>query len=241
MCFLCLLHYYFHHRVLKVFLSRTAQRIPYMTSWRVLRLLAIILLIVCWFLVAWTAAVCQNPDRKLALIDVGHTPNDRQFSMCLLDRWDYMMAVGEHRACPLHTQGAVKRIKNISLCVCVLWENRGCLMDWWHKVRKLFIWHCSSGHWKCVGTSSMYIWILISRDATFWDAFLDKRAAGGSKWTKATVLGGSGIFLCSLLLACQLTSCVKEKVLFDIQANRWTPSWATVLFDWILRTLFIRK
>ncbi|KAM9333252.1 G protein-coupled receptor 158a [Pholidichthys leucotaenia] len=83
------------YRVLKVFLSRTAQRIPYMTSWRVLRLLGIILLIVCWFLVAWTSAVCQNPDRKLALIEVGFTPDGLQFSMCLLDRWDYMMAVAE--------------------------------------------------------------------------------------------------------------------------------------------------
>ncbi|KAM4606280.1 G protein-coupled receptor 158a [Polymixia lowei] len=83
------------YRVLKVFLSRTAQRIPYMTSWRVLRLLGIILLIVCWFLVAWTSAVCQNLDRKLALIDVGYTPDGLQFSMCLLDRWDYMMAVAE--------------------------------------------------------------------------------------------------------------------------------------------------
>uniref|UniRef100_A0A3Q3VTN9 G-protein coupled receptors family 3 profile domain-containing protein n=1 Tax=Mola mola TaxID=94237 RepID=A0A3Q3VTN9_MOLML len=83
------------YRVLKVFLSRTAQRIPYMTSWRVLRLLSIILLIVCWFLVAWTSAVCQNPDRKLALIDVGYTPDGLQFGMCLLDRWDYMMAVAE--------------------------------------------------------------------------------------------------------------------------------------------------
>lgn len=86
------------NRVLKVFLSRTAQRIPYMTSWRVLRLLGIILLIVCWFLVAWTSAVCQNPDRKLALIDVGYTPDGLQFSTCLLDRWDYMMAVGKPRS-----------------------------------------------------------------------------------------------------------------------------------------------
>uniref|UniRef100_A0A665X6Y8 G protein-coupled receptor 158a n=1 Tax=Echeneis naucrates TaxID=173247 RepID=A0A665X6Y8_ECHNA len=83
------------YRVLKVFLSRTAQRIPYMTSWRVLRLLGIILLIVCWFLVAWTSAVCQNRDRKYALVDVGFTPDGLQFSMCLLDRWDYMMAVAE--------------------------------------------------------------------------------------------------------------------------------------------------
>ncbi|KAJ8396797.1 hypothetical protein AAFF_G00013960 [Aldrovandia affinis] len=83
------------YRVLKVFLSRTAQRIPYMTSWRVLRLLGIILLIVCWFLVAWTSAVCQNLDRHLSLIDVGFTPDGLQFSMCLLDRWDYMMAIAE--------------------------------------------------------------------------------------------------------------------------------------------------
>lgn len=83
------------YRVLKVFLSRTAQRIPYMTSWRVLRLLAIILLVVLWFLVAWTSAVCQSPDRRWALIDVGYTPEGLQFSMCLLDRWDYMMAVAE--------------------------------------------------------------------------------------------------------------------------------------------------
>ncbi|XP_077364715.1 metabotropic glycine receptor-like isoform X2 [Festucalex cinctus] len=83
------------YRVLKVFLSRTAQRIPYMTSWRVLRLLAVILLVVCWFLVAWTSAACQLADRKSALIDVGYTPDGLQFSMCLLDRWDYMMAVAE--------------------------------------------------------------------------------------------------------------------------------------------------
>lgn len=82
-------------RVLKVFLSRTAQRTPYMTSWRVLRLLGVILLVVLWFLVAWTSAVCQTPDRTLALINIGLTPNGLQFSMCLLDRWDYMMAVGE--------------------------------------------------------------------------------------------------------------------------------------------------
>ncbi|XP_036433974.1 probable G-protein coupled receptor 158 [Colossoma macropomum] len=83
------------YRVLKVFLSRTAQRIPYMTSWKVLRLLGIILLIVLWFLVAWTSAVCEHPNRHLALISVGLTPEDLQFSMCLLDRWDYMMAVAE--------------------------------------------------------------------------------------------------------------------------------------------------
>ncbi|KAK6302293.1 hypothetical protein J4Q44_G00266480 [Coregonus suidteri] len=83
------------YRVLKVFLSRTAQRTPYITSWRVLRLLGVILLVVLWFLVAWTSAVCQTPDRTSALIDVGLAPDGLQFSMCLLDRWDYMMAVAE--------------------------------------------------------------------------------------------------------------------------------------------------
>nr|XP_061795707.1 metabotropic glycine receptor-like [Nerophis lumbriciformis] len=83
------------YRVLKVFLSRTAQRTPYMTSWRVLRMLAIILLVVLWFLVAWTSAVCQNPDLSQALITVGLSSEGLQFSMCLLDRWDYMIAVAE--------------------------------------------------------------------------------------------------------------------------------------------------
>uniref|UniRef100_A0A665UKN3 G protein-coupled receptor 158b n=1 Tax=Echeneis naucrates TaxID=173247 RepID=A0A665UKN3_ECHNA len=83
------------YRVLKVFLSRTAQRTPYMTSWRVVRLLGVILLVVLWFLVAWTSAVCQNPGLSRVLIAAGLTPEGLQFSMCLLDRWDYMMAVAE--------------------------------------------------------------------------------------------------------------------------------------------------
>ncbi|XP_058496482.1 probable G-protein coupled receptor 158 [Solea solea] len=83
------------YRVLKVFLSRTAQRTPYMTSWRVVRLLAVILLVVLWFLLAWTSAVCQNPELSHALIAAGLTPEGLQFSMCLLDQWDYMMAVAE--------------------------------------------------------------------------------------------------------------------------------------------------
>ncbi|MBN3279078.1 GP158 protein, partial [Polyodon spathula] len=82
-------------RVLKVFLSRTAQRIPYMTSWRVLRMLAVILLIVCWFLISWTSAVCQNMDRNVSFIVEGKTSDNLQFKRCLLDRWDYMMAIAE--------------------------------------------------------------------------------------------------------------------------------------------------
>lgn len=93
--YVCVLSFLLIPRVLKVFLSRTAQRIPYMTSWRVLRLLAVILLVVVWFLVAWTSAVCQNHDTHHALIDIGVTPEGLQFSMCLLDTWDYMMATGK--------------------------------------------------------------------------------------------------------------------------------------------------
>ncbi|XP_047668809.1 probable G-protein coupled receptor 158 isoform X1 [Tachysurus fulvidraco] len=82
-------------RVLKVFLSRTAQRIPYMTSCRVLRLLGAILLVVLWFLVAWTSVVCQSHDAHHGLVEEGVTLEGLQFSMCKLDRWDYMMAVAE--------------------------------------------------------------------------------------------------------------------------------------------------
>lgn len=66
-----------------------------MTGWRVLRLLLVILLVVLWFLAAWTWAVCQQPQLSRALIAVGLTPQGLQFSACLLDRWDYMMAVGK--------------------------------------------------------------------------------------------------------------------------------------------------
>lgn len=96
-----------------------------MTSWRVLRLLGIILLIVCWFLVAWTSAVCQNPDRKLALIEVGYTPDGLQFSMCLLDRWDYMMAVGKYHYCPLLPKSTANRINYTTLRVPTAVGKRG--------------------------------------------------------------------------------------------------------------------
>nr|XP_051676924.1 probable G-protein coupled receptor 158 isoform X1 [Oryctolagus cuniculus] len=83
------------HRVLKVFLSRTAQRIPYMTGGRVMRMLAVILLVVLWFLVGWTASVCQNLERRVALVGQGQTSDHLIFSTCLTDRWDYMTAVAE--------------------------------------------------------------------------------------------------------------------------------------------------
>ncbi|XP_077009638.1 metabotropic glycine receptor [Tamandua tetradactyla] len=83
------------HRVLKVFLSRTAQRIPYMTGGRVMRMLAVILLVVFWFLIGWTSSVCQNLEREISLIGQGQTSDHLIFNMCLIDRWDYMTAIAE--------------------------------------------------------------------------------------------------------------------------------------------------
>ncbi|XP_040848477.1 probable G-protein coupled receptor 158 [Ochotona curzoniae] len=83
------------HRVLKVFLSRTAQRIPYMTGGRVMRMLAVILLVVFWFLVGWTSSVCQNLERHISLVGQGQTSDHLIFNTCLIDRWDYMTAVAE--------------------------------------------------------------------------------------------------------------------------------------------------
>ncbi|XP_016080185.1 PREDICTED: probable G-protein coupled receptor 158 [Miniopterus natalensis] len=83
------------HRVLKVFLSRTAQRIPYMTGGRVMRMLAVILLVVFWFLVGWTSSVCQQLERQISLIGQGQTSDHLIFNMCLTERWDYMTAIAE--------------------------------------------------------------------------------------------------------------------------------------------------
>ncbi|XP_041029722.1 probable G-protein coupled receptor 158 [Carcharodon carcharias] len=83
------------YRVLKVFLSRTAQRVPYMTCCRVLKMLGVIVLTVCWFLIAWTVAAWENMDRKIPLVIQSQTTDGRLFNMCQLDCWDYMMATAE--------------------------------------------------------------------------------------------------------------------------------------------------
>nr|XP_032800633.1 LOW QUALITY PROTEIN: probable G-protein coupled receptor 158 [Petromyzon marinus] len=83
------------HRVLKVFLARTAQRLPYLTSGRVLRMLGIIMLLVLWFLTAWSAAAWENLGRGVLLVGVGQTAEGLRFTQCLLSRWDYMMALAE--------------------------------------------------------------------------------------------------------------------------------------------------
>ena len=82
-------------RVLKVFLSRTAQRVPYMSSLHLLRILGVMLMTVSWFLCAWTVGVLQNRDRNIPVFVTTNTSDGQGFNLCYLDRWDYMMAVGE--------------------------------------------------------------------------------------------------------------------------------------------------
>ncbi|XP_035856345.1 probable G-protein coupled receptor 158 isoform X2 [Sander lucioperca] len=83
------------YRVLKVFLSRTAQRVPYLSSLHLLRILGVMLMTVSWFLCAWTVGVLQNRDRNIPVFITTSTSDGRGFNMCYLDRWDYMMAVAE--------------------------------------------------------------------------------------------------------------------------------------------------
>ncbi|XP_049426971.1 probable G-protein coupled receptor 158 isoform X2 [Epinephelus fuscoguttatus] len=83
------------YRVLKVFLSRTAQRVPYMSSLHLLRILGVMLMTVSWFLCAWTVGVLQNRDRNIPVFITTNTSDGQGFNLCYLDRWDYMMAVAE--------------------------------------------------------------------------------------------------------------------------------------------------
>uniref|UniRef100_A0A3Q2YIG0 G protein-coupled receptor 179 n=1 Tax=Hippocampus comes TaxID=109280 RepID=A0A3Q2YIG0_HIPCM len=83
------------YRVLKVFLSRTAHRVPYMSSVHLLRMLGVMLMTASWFLCAWTVAVLQNRDRNIPVIVSTTTARGQGFDLCYLDRWDYMMAVAE--------------------------------------------------------------------------------------------------------------------------------------------------
>ncbi|XP_064177518.1 metabotropic glycine receptor isoform X2 [Anguilla rostrata] len=83
------------YRVLKVFLSHTAQRVSYMSSMQLLRQLGVIILTVSWFLSAWTAGALQNRDRNVPLLITSTTSEGQSFTLCDLDRWDYMMALAE--------------------------------------------------------------------------------------------------------------------------------------------------
>ncbi|XP_029284200.1 LOW QUALITY PROTEIN: probable G-protein coupled receptor 158 [Cottoperca gobio] len=83
------------YRVLKVFLSRTAQRVPYLSSLYLLRILGVMLMTVSWFLCAWTVGVLQNRDRNIPVFVTTNTSDGQGFNLCYMDRWDYMMAVAE--------------------------------------------------------------------------------------------------------------------------------------------------
>lgn len=60
-----------------------------------MKMLAVIFLVVVWFLTGWTSAVCENLQRNISLIGQGQTSDHLIFNMCLIDRWDYMMAIGK--------------------------------------------------------------------------------------------------------------------------------------------------
>ncbi|XP_064492749.1 probable G-protein coupled receptor 179 isoform X1 [Pseudopipra pipra] len=83
------------YRVLKVFLSRSAQRAPYVSSGRVLKLLAPILLLVLWFLAAWTIGMLENVNKNIPLVVRTQTTHGLHFYICGHDCWDYMMVIAE--------------------------------------------------------------------------------------------------------------------------------------------------
>ncbi|KAG8514835.1 putative G-protein coupled receptor 179, partial [Galemys pyrenaicus] len=82
------------YRVLPLFLSRTAQRVPHLSSGRLLRHLGLLLLLVLSFLVVWTAGVLE-PGRHTPLVTQGQTPAGRHFYLCHHGHWDYIMAGAE--------------------------------------------------------------------------------------------------------------------------------------------------
>lgn len=82
-------------RVLQLFLSRSAQRGPHLSSGRLLRRLGLLLLLVLGFLAVWTAGVLERGIQHTSLVIRGHTPTGRHFYLCHHNRWDYIMVVGE--------------------------------------------------------------------------------------------------------------------------------------------------
>lgn len=67
-----------------------------------MRMLGVILLVVFWFLVGWTSSMCQNLEKDISLVGQGQTSDNLTFNMCLIDRWDYMTAVGMWSPRALH-------------------------------------------------------------------------------------------------------------------------------------------
>ncbi|XP_072502320.1 probable G-protein coupled receptor 179 [Notamacropus eugenii] len=83
------------YRVLQLFLSRTAQRGPHLSSSRLLRRLGLLLLLVLCFLAAWTVGTLERGPQHAPLVIRGHTSAGRHFYLCHYDRWDYIMVVAE--------------------------------------------------------------------------------------------------------------------------------------------------
>ncbi|XP_032313756.1 probable G-protein coupled receptor 179 [Camelus ferus] len=83
------------YRVLQLFLSRSAQRGPHLSSGRLLRRLGLLLLLVLGFLAVWTAGVLEQGIQHTPVVTQGHTPTGRHFYLCHHDRWDYIMVVAE--------------------------------------------------------------------------------------------------------------------------------------------------
>ncbi|KAK1330984.1 LOW QUALITY PROTEIN: hypothetical protein QTO34_008929 [Cnephaeus nilssonii] len=83
------------YRVLQLFLSRTAQRGPHLSSGQQLRRLGLLLLLVLGFLAVWTVRVLERGVLHTRLVTRGHTPTGRHFYLCHHDRWDYTMVVAE--------------------------------------------------------------------------------------------------------------------------------------------------
>uniref|UniRef100_F6PLD1 G protein-coupled receptor 179 n=1 Tax=Monodelphis domestica TaxID=13616 RepID=F6PLD1_MONDO len=83
------------YRVLQLFLSRTAQRVPHLSSGQLLRRLGLLLLLVLFFLAAWTIGTLERGVHHAPLVIRGHTSAGRHFYLCHYDRWDYIMVVAE--------------------------------------------------------------------------------------------------------------------------------------------------
>lgn len=88
-------HYPHPRRVLQLFLSRTAQRGPPLSTGQLLRRLGLLLLLVLGFLAVWTVGVLERGILHTPLVIRGHTPTGHHFYLCHHDRWDYIMVVGE--------------------------------------------------------------------------------------------------------------------------------------------------
>lgn len=81
--------------MLQLFLSRKAQPGPHLSSRRLLRHLALLLLLVLGFLAVWTVWVLERGLLHVPLVTRGHTPTGRHFYLCHHGRWDYIMVGGE--------------------------------------------------------------------------------------------------------------------------------------------------